>query len=138
LPGESRWHLYKRQSPAGSGWAWQRIKARVLRRDPLCRICGARPSVQVDHILNRARGGTDHEDNLRGVCVACHRRKTTAESALAQRARNHPRPAMHVVPVRRSPPAAKSATDWSEPYEHWKQRQRPPEAHPGGWSVRSW
>ena len=55
----------------GSGWAWDRLRARVLQRDPRCRLCGA-PSCEVDHITPASRGGTSELTNLRGVCAACH------------------------------------------------------------------
>jgi hypothetical protein len=29
---------------------WPRVRARALRRDPLCRVCGYRLSTEVDHI----------------------------------------------------------------------------------------
>jgi 5-methylcytosine-specific restriction protein A len=54
------------------GWDWQRLSARVLSRDPVCRICRRRPSVTADHIVRVADGGSDDELNLRGVCGGCH------------------------------------------------------------------
>lgn len=41
-----------------------------LRRDP-CSYCGAYPAGAVDHVTARARGGTDHPDNLTGSCDQC-------------------------------------------------------------------
>ena len=49
------------------GSAWPRIRASVLAREPDCRICG-RSAVTVDHIVPKARGGTDDESNLRPLC----------------------------------------------------------------------
>lgn len=64
-----------------NGWAWDRKKLEILERDGYrCYLCGGR-AVTVDHILNRARGGTDCDDNLAAICVACHRRKTAREAA---------------------------------------------------------
>lgn len=53
--------------------AWHRLRCIVLERDPVCASpgCGQR-SVAVDHIIERARGGPDHESNLRGLCTQCH------------------------------------------------------------------
>ncbi|MGH3760266.1 HNH endonuclease [Actinophytocola sp.] len=69
---------------------WPRIRARVLRRDPICRLCGTAPSTEVDHI----RPGDDHSDtNLRGVCTPCHRTKSAHEggtAAAARRSRRRP------------------------------------------------
>jgi hypothetical protein len=36
---------------------------------------------EVDHIINKARGGTDDAANLQTICRACHAAKTAAESA---------------------------------------------------------
>jgi len=51
----------------------------VLRRDPLCRACGHAISTEVDHIVPKARGGTDEESNLQGLCSACHAAKTARD-----------------------------------------------------------
>lgn len=55
----------------------------VLHRDPFCRVCDKRPSVEVDHITPKAAGGTDELENLQGICRTCHRRKTAAEGGSA-------------------------------------------------------
>lgn len=60
----------------GSGWA--QLRARVLAEEPRC-TCGA-PATEVDHIVAIAFGGTHEQRNLRGVCAACHKRKTAADS----------------------------------------------------------
>lgn len=58
------------------GRLWQRIRACILHRDPICVRCASADrvseSVIVDHIIPLAHGGTDHESNLRGLCIACH------------------------------------------------------------------
>ena len=59
----------------GYGWAWQQLRVRVLQEEPACRLCGAR-STEVDHIIPKARGGTDARSNLRGLCGRCHPRVT--------------------------------------------------------------
>ena len=60
---------------------WKRRRARILRRDPLCRICGIRASVEVDHII----AGDDHRDQaLQGLCRECHRLKSQREAAEAR------------------------------------------------------
>lgn len=67
----------RQQLPRG----WGRLRRLVLRRDPVCRICGVAPSTEVDHI----RRGNDHSlDNLRGVCGPCHKEKTQREAADAR------------------------------------------------------
>lgn len=59
---------------------WRARRARILARDPLCRLCGTNPSVEVDHI---APGDNHDETNLQGVCRACHRFKSAREGGRA-------------------------------------------------------
>jgi len=60
--------------------------ARLLQREPLCRICKALGLVsvatEVDHIVSLFRGGKDEEANLQPLCVPCHHRKTVNEFGL--------------------------------------------------------
>jgi len=71
-------------SQCGYGAHWRRLRMYVLVRQPLCadpfghhaadnRLV---PASQVDHIVPRADGGTDAEDNLQALCETCHARKT--------------------------------------------------------------
>jgi len=56
--------------------AWRRLRAEVLRRQPVCATPGCgRPSTIADHIIPRSRGGADTLANLRGLCVACHNQR---------------------------------------------------------------
>lgn len=65
-----------------AGWETV-IRPRILARDPICRICGRRPSTEVDH----DRPGDDHSDaNLQGVCTPCHLHKSGREGGLASAA----------------------------------------------------
>lgn len=69
----------------GYGQAWERVRAQVLVRDGgLCQVCADAGRItpncnEVDHIVNKAAGGTDDLDNLQTICKPCHRAKTTAE-----------------------------------------------------------
>lgn len=67
----------------GYGTLWQKLRASVLRREPLCRECQRFGRVtaaqEVDHIIEKADGGTDDPDNLQPLCVPCHRRKSNDE-----------------------------------------------------------
>ncbi|WP_244111448.1 HNH endonuclease [Burkholderia cepacia] len=58
------------------GSKWMKIRARILRRDPICVLCTqqdvVRESVVVDHIKPLEHGGTDADDNLRGLCADHH------------------------------------------------------------------
>jgi 5-methylcytosine-specific restriction enzyme A len=67
---------------------WRQIRARILARDPTCKICGVRPSTHCDHI--EAKTDAHVDDRLQGVCGTCHDQKSSREGNDAQRA--HPRP----------------------------------------------
>jgi 5-methylcytosine-specific restriction protein A len=63
---------------------WGRIRARILRRDRACQLrydgCGTIAS-EVDHI----GAAEDHRETmLRGVCHACHVKRTAQQAADAK------------------------------------------------------
>lgn len=58
----------------GYGRRWRRLRLMVLARDPICMICHERPSTDADHIVAKARGGSDELSNLQGLCGWCHDR----------------------------------------------------------------
>ena len=67
----------------------------MMRRDPgLCQPCldlgRTTQATEVDHIINKAAGGTDAMENLQAICVPCHIEKTKREA----RAANSKRPAV--------------------------------------------
>jgi len=67
------------------------LRKRILERDNyLCQVCLAlgivTPATQVDHIVNKAAGGTDAESNLQGICDHCHDTKTRSEALVARQA----------------------------------------------------
>jgi 5-methylcytosine-specific restriction protein A len=63
----------------GYGASWRAIRAEVIVRDPICRICHRNPSTDADHVVPRSRGGTDDLTNLQGTCHGCHSSKTARE-----------------------------------------------------------
>lgn len=67
----------------GYGGVWQRLRAVVLAEEPLCRACRAEGRItaatDLDHIIAKARGGTDARANLQPLCHACHSTKTARE-----------------------------------------------------------
>jgi 5-methylcytosine-specific restriction protein A len=70
----------------GYGSEWEQIRKRILSRDKgLCQPClqagRPRPARAVDHIIPKAAGGTDADDNLQAICNACHQAKTATEAA---------------------------------------------------------
>jgi len=80
------WEGSDRKSRLPSNWAT--IRRKVLDRDPICKLCGVRPSTHCDHI--EAKTDAHAEDRLQGVCAICHGLKSSAEGNAAQRA--NPRP----------------------------------------------
>lgn len=74
----------------GYGWAWQQKRQRILERDHgLCCVCRGRGKVtlatEVDHITQKASGGTDDDENLQSICDDCHTAKTDAENGRVRR-----------------------------------------------------
>ena len=45
-----------------------------------CAQCGATTTLELDHIKNLARGGTDTTNNIQWLCCQCHKAKTARES----------------------------------------------------------
>lgn len=86
--------LARRHEPPGAqtnygkgrgGRPWRRLRDAVLKRDEhLCQPCkaagGLTLATQVDHIVPKARGGTDAMENLQGICAACHAVKSQREA----------------------------------------------------------
>ena len=69
----------------GYGAAWDKLRKVVMARDKhLCQAClkSGRVTVgnHVDHILPKAKGGTDDLTNLQVLCAPFHEAKTTCEN----------------------------------------------------------
>lgn len=79
-------HSGKSRHERGYGTAWDRLREQVMQRDKrLCQPClrkSNRPTVatQVDHIVPKARGGTDDLSNLQAICGPCHTAKTARDN----------------------------------------------------------
>lgn len=73
-----------RRGFAGYGADWLRLRAAVLREEPCCRLCG-KQAVTVDHIVPRARGGTDVRSNLQPLCDSCRKAKDKHDAAVGKR-----------------------------------------------------
>ena len=63
--------------------AWRQGRAerfRILHRDRFtCRYCAAMPGsefLEVDHLVPRSRGGSDHAENFVTACKTCNGRKS--------------------------------------------------------------
>ena len=74
----------------GYGKDWQRLRAKVISEEPLCRLClkgsqsqrpRVEPAVEVDHIqpVTLAPELRLERSNLMPLCKSCHRRKTIME-----------------------------------------------------------
>jgi 5-methylcytosine-specific restriction enzyme A len=102
LPGGSRCEAHRVEAGSfadrnrgsrherGYGSEWDKKRLRIFERDcGLCQeclrngrvtACGGKPySAFCDHIINKAEGGTDDDDNLQTLCNDCHKAKTDAE-----------------------------------------------------------
>jgi 5-methylcytosine-specific restriction protein A len=61
---------------------WEKVRAVVLARDPVCKACERRLSVEADHITPLAAGGARLDPkNCQGLCKPCHTAKTNRERA---------------------------------------------------------
>jgi 5-methylcytosine-specific restriction protein A len=74
----------------GYGATWVKLRRMIMSRDAgLCQPCRAAGRVtfaaQVDHIVPKARGGTDDPENLQAICRKCHQAKTDLEKNEARR-----------------------------------------------------
>jgi 5-methylcytosine-specific restriction endonuclease McrA len=59
------WNLYRRKR-----------RPEVFARDiNICKYCGSTESLEVDHIIPLARGGSNELDNLQILCKKCNRKK---------------------------------------------------------------
>lgn len=85
-------HGGKSRHERGYGSKWDRLRRLVLARDKhLCQDCWPQkvtPATQVDHVVAKAKGGTDDPANLRALCRPCHDRKTIKDKGhVARRTR---------------------------------------------------
>lgn len=74
----------------GYGSAWDRKRARILRRDNfLCQPCYRENRIhvadEVDHVIPKSEGGTDDDSNLQAINHDCHVIKTRAEAERGKR-----------------------------------------------------
>lgn len=88
-PHEGRKMTSLAEAAGSEGWGsgrggrpWRRKRETILLRDHYtCRTCGlVTHSLEVDHIVNLAQGGTEDDSNLQALCIPCHKAKTARES----------------------------------------------------------
>jgi 5-methylcytosine-specific restriction protein A len=84
-PGKWEGDLYRgNRHQRGYGTEWEHKRKRILARDEgLCVPCRKEGIItlarEVDHIVAKARGGSDDDDNLQSICRPCHKTKTARE-----------------------------------------------------------
>lgn len=64
----------------GYSTAWDKLRLRILKRDSyLCQQClkdgRVAAATSVDHIMPKAKGGTDDPGNLQSLCGGCREAK---------------------------------------------------------------
>ena len=74
-------HEGKTVTEQGYGHAWRKLREAVFKRDKgLCVPCKRENRItvatEVDHIIEKADGGTDDLGNLQSICKLCHTAKT--------------------------------------------------------------
>lgn len=79
-----RWDTGRRPVRRITGRALQAMRARLFKREPLCRKCRERGRVTLatirDHVVPLAEGGVDDETNEQPLCDVCSDEKTREES----------------------------------------------------------
>lgn len=80
----SKWPTLSRHL-RGYGTQWDKLRVAILVRDNhLCQSCLAKGRVtaanQVDHIVPKAKQGTDDHNNLQSLCKPCHDAKTIIDN----------------------------------------------------------
>ena len=78
------WDHGQSRHDRGYGYTWELQRKRILKRDRyLCVPCYERgipmPATSVDHIVAKAKGGTDEATNLRSLCSECRAKKDAAD-----------------------------------------------------------
>ncbi len=82
--GWQRYQQGKSRQERGYGRSWEIRRVLILQRDKyICQECRrkgiATRASTVDHVIAKAHGGTDDDDNLESLCWPCHRTKTGKE-----------------------------------------------------------
>lgn len=84
--GWVKWHGGKTRTERGYGYAWDKLRLRILKRDKYICQCSEckkhgmiREAHEVDHIIAKANGGLDNESNLQAINRECHKRKTVLD-----------------------------------------------------------
>lgn len=78
-------HGGKTRQQRGYGRQHVKLRAQLLRQEPLCRLCKEKGRVTVatiaDHVIPIAQGGAVHDlANMQPVCAECHQDKTNRDN----------------------------------------------------------
>ena len=73
------------------GRTLQRLRAALLRDNPLCVVCASAgktsEAIELDHIVALVNGGTNDPENMQGLCRSCHQDKTSRDMGFEPRTR---------------------------------------------------
>ena len=69
-----------------TSFEWQKKRSKVLLEFPMCVQCGSKDSLEVDHIVPKALGGSDDDKNLQVLCNKCHKKKSSKDADRISRA----------------------------------------------------
>ena len=58
-----------RNRGGGGTTQWREKRARILARDPICKLCGLAKSTTADHKVAKRLGGTDDDGTVLGPAV---------------------------------------------------------------------
>lgn len=78
--GKRPWEGRPPANQRGYDWAWSRLRARVLKEQPYCAVCG-KPATSVHHRVPRSR----RREDLIPLCKIHHDQATAKQAAAARR-----------------------------------------------------
>ena len=76
---QSKYPNQKQRHNADERRLLRKEKARLLRENSCCAICGRTEDLELDHVIPVTAGGGNDKGNLQLLCFACHRKKTLQE-----------------------------------------------------------
>jgi HNH endonuclease len=83
-------------SQRGYGKEWRRLRAAAIAAQPWCTFCrhpGSKENpLSADHIVEKARGGTDDPSNIRDLCRRCNQQRLGAQANPAGQQAYRPSP----------------------------------------------
>lgn len=74
-------NTFRKRQKVRANWSFEERKQIKQRKGNRCCNCESCVSLQIDHIIPIAKGGSNDINNLQLLCRACHLQKTTQEAA---------------------------------------------------------